>query len=169
MSIGVHEHAGRDCDEAWIRSIALRLRAGGIGLISATLNMQARPTNYCTIKPIFPGGYIPSLALTLLLMERRGLNLVSIKNRSSHYHRTVVQWLKNFEMNWERIRAIDPARFNDAFRRKCLIYRDGAAETFEAAREISDVLPRHVRQGACRRCRPALKASGSPSPRAMRW
>jgi cyclopropane-fatty-acyl-phospholipid synthase len=36
VSVGVHEHAGRDCNEEWIRSIAVTLRQGGIGLISAT-------------------------------------------------------------------------------------------------------------------------------------
>lgn len=33
VSIGVHEHAGRDCNEQWIKSIAMGLRPGGIGLI----------------------------------------------------------------------------------------------------------------------------------------
>ena len=136
VSIGVHEHAGRDCNASWIQSIARGLRPGGIGLISATFNMQARPTNYCTIKHIFPGGFIPSLAQTLLLMEKHGLNLLSIDNRTYHYHRTVEQWLKNFESNWERIRAIDPVRFSETFRRAWLFYLGGAAETFEAAREI---------------------------------
>jgi len=52
-SIGVHEHAGRDCNEQRIASIATELRPGGIGLISATFNMRKRPTNYCTIKHLF--------------------------------------------------------------------------------------------------------------------
>jgi cyclopropane-fatty-acyl-phospholipid synthase len=69
-------------------------------------------------------------------MERQGLNLLSIENRSYHYHRTVVHWLKNFETNWERIRSIDPTRFDEAFRRAWLFYLGGAAETFEAAQEI---------------------------------
>ena len=136
VSIGVHEHAGRDCNEQWIRSIAIGLRAGGIGLISATFNMKKRPTNYCTIKHIFPGGYIPSLAETLLLMEKYGLDVRSIENVSYHYHRSVNQWLKNFETHWERIHAIDPTRFNETFRRTWQFYLGGAAETFEAAQEI---------------------------------
>ena len=136
VSIGVHEHAGRNCNESWIRSIARGLRPGGVGLISATFNMQARPTNYCTIRHIFPGGFIPSLAETLLLMEKHGLNLVSIDNQSYHYHRTVEQWLKNFETHWERIHALDPVRFDERFRRAWVFYLSGAAETFEAAREI---------------------------------
>lgn len=136
VSIGVHEHAGRDCNEQWIASIARALRPGGIGLISATFNMRQRPTNYSTIKHIFPGGHIPSLAQTLIYMEKHGLNVRAIDNLSYHYHRTLEQWLKNLEANWERIRAIDPHRFSEKFRRTWLFYLGGAAETFEAAREI---------------------------------
>ena len=136
VSIGVHEHAGRDCNEQWVRSIATGLRPGGIGVISATFNTKKRPTNYCTIRHIFPGGYIPSLAETLLFMEKYGLDVRSIENRSRHYHRTVTEWLRNFETRWEQICAIDPARFGDKFRRTWLYYLGGAAETFAAAREI---------------------------------
>ncbi len=136
VSIGVHEHAGRDCNEQWIRSIAIGLRPGGLGLISSTFNMKKRPTNYCTIKHLFPGGYIPSLAETLILMEKYGLDVRAIENRSYHYHRTVDQWLKNFETHWEEIHAIDPVRFNEKFRRSWLFYLAGAAETFSAEREI---------------------------------
>ena len=136
VSVGVHEHAGRDCNEEWIRSIAIALRPGGIGLISATFNMKKRPTNYATIKHIFPGGFIPSLAETLILMEQYGLNVREIENRSYHYHRCVEHWLKNFELHWPQIQALDPARFDEKFRRAWLFYLAGAAETFEAAREI---------------------------------
>jgi len=136
VSVGVHEHAGRDCNEEWIRSIAIGLRPGGIGLISATFNMKKRPTNYATIKHIFPGGFIPSLAETLILMEKYGLNVREIENRSYHYHRCVEQWLQNFETRWPQIQALDPARFNEKFRRAWLFYLAGAAETFEATREI---------------------------------
>jgi len=136
VSVGVHEHAGRDCNEQWISSIADCLRPGGIGVISATFNMKKRPTNYATIKHIFPGGYIPSLAQTLILMEKHGLDVRAVENLSYHYHRTVEQWLKNFETHWEQIHAIDPVRFNEKFRRTWLFYLGGAAETFEAAREI---------------------------------
>jgi cyclopropane-fatty-acyl-phospholipid synthase len=54
VSVGVHEHAGRDCNAQWIRSIAIGLRPGGRGLVSATFNIRKQPTNYCTIKHIFP-------------------------------------------------------------------------------------------------------------------
>jgi cyclopropane-fatty-acyl-phospholipid synthase len=136
VSIGVHEHAGRDCNEQWIRSIAVALKPGGRGLVSATFNIRKRPTNYCTIRHIFPGGYIPSLAETLLLMEKYGLDVRAVENRSYHYHRTVEQWRSNFEARWDRIRALNPVRFNEKFRRCWLYYLAGALETFSAAREI---------------------------------
>ena len=136
VSVGVHEHAGRDCNEAWIRSIAIGLRSGGLGLISATFNMAKRATNYCTIKHIFPGGYIPSLAETLIFMEKHGLDVRAVENRSYHYHRTVDHWRQNLEARWEQIQALDPVRFNERFRRTWLFYLGGATETFEAAREV---------------------------------
>jgi cyclopropane-fatty-acyl-phospholipid synthase len=136
VSVGVHEHAGWDCNEQWIRSIAIGLRPGGIGLISSTFNIKKRPTNYCTIKHMFPGGYIPSLAETLLLMERYGLDVRAVENRSYHYHRTVARWRSNLETRWDRIRAIDPVRFDEKFRRCWLYYLAGALETFAATREI---------------------------------
>jgi cyclopropane-fatty-acyl-phospholipid synthase len=69
-------------------------------------------------------------------MEKYGLDVRTIENVSYHYHRSVDQWLRNFEANWEQIHAIDPVRFDEKFRRAWLFYLGGAAETFEAAREI---------------------------------
>ena len=69
-------------------------------------------------------------------MEKHGLDVRAIENLSYHYHRTVDQWLRNFESRWERIRAIDPVRFDERSRRAWLFYLGGAAETFEAAREV---------------------------------
>ena len=79
--------------------------------------------------------HLPSLAETLVLMEKHGLDVREVENRSYHYHRTVEQWLANFETHWERIRAFDPVRFGEKFRRTWLFYLGGAADTFEAVRE----------------------------------
>ena len=80
--------------------------------------------------------HLPSLAETLILMEKHGLDVREVENCSYHYHRTVEQRLANFETHWERIHALDPVRFTEKFRRTWLFYLGGAAETFEAAREI---------------------------------
>ena len=75
-------------------------------------------------------GHLPSLAETLILMEKHGLDMREAENCSYHYHRTVEQWLANFETHWERIRALDPVRFTEKFRRSWLLYLGGAAETY---------------------------------------
>lgn len=142
--------AGRDCNEQWIRSIAIGLRPGGIGLISATFNMKKRPTNYCTIKHIFPGGSIPSLAETLILMEKYGLDARAIENLSYHYQRSVEQWLKNFETHWERIHAIDPVRFNEKFRRTWLFYLGGRDRNLRGRTRDHQLLPHDIREGTFR-------------------
>ena len=125
VSIGVHKYAGRGCNEKWIRSIDIGPRPGGIGLISATLNMKKRPTNYCTIKHIVPGGYIPKLAETLVLTEKYGLDARAIENLSYHYHCSVTQRLKIFETHRKRIHAIDPVRLDEKIRRAWLFYLGG--------------------------------------------
>jgi len=59
----------------------------------------------------------------LVLLEKYGLDVRSVENRLRHYHRTVTEWLRNLENRREQIRAIDPARFNEKFRRIWLYYR----------------------------------------------
>lgn len=54
----------------------------GIGLIPATLDMKQRPNDYCKINHIFPGGYIPSLARTLIFINKDGVNVQAIDNLS---------------------------------------------------------------------------------------
>jgi len=60
------------------------------------------------LRHIFPGGYMASLAETPILIERCGLDVRAIENRSYHDRRTVNRWLRNFEEQCERIHAIDP-------------------------------------------------------------
>jgi len=119
----------------WIRSIAIGLRPGGRGLVSATFNIRKRPTNYCTIKHIFAGGYIPSLSETLLLMEKHGLDVRAVETALT----TITRPSSGGEAIWRPggiAYARYPARFNEKFRRCWLYYLAGALETFEATREI---------------------------------
>ena len=46
------------------------------------------------------------------------------------------QGIASIATHWDRIRAIEPVLFSEKFRRTLLFYLGGAAETFEAAREI---------------------------------
>lgn len=130
VSIGVYEHAGRNCQEAWIKSIAAALKPGGIGLISTTDYTAPFATELLTIKYVFPGGSVPTLPRALELLDANGLHVVDVEELSWHYQRTAEHWLAYFETNWPEIRTIDPARFNERFRRIWTYYLCGVIEGF---------------------------------------
>ncbi len=130
VSIGVYEHAGRNCQREWIRSIATALKPGGIGLISTTDYIDRFDTELLTIKYIFPGGSVPSLPRTLQLLDEHGLHVVDVEELSWHYQRSAEQWLTNFEAHWPEIQAVDHDRFTERFRRIWTYYLSGAIEGF---------------------------------------
>jgi cyclopropane-fatty-acyl-phospholipid synthase len=130
LSVGVYEHAGRYCQQSWIASIATALKPGGIGMISTTGFIARFPTEYLTIKHVFPGGSLPSLPRTLQLLEEHGLHVVDIEEMGSHYMRTAQEWLARFEAHWPEIRAIDPEIFDEHFRRVWTYYLSGVIENF---------------------------------------
>jgi hypothetical protein len=45
-----------DCQRDWIESIAVALKPGGINVLATTIYMENVPTEYLTIKYVFPGG-----------------------------------------------------------------------------------------------------------------
>lgn len=130
VSIGVYEHAGMDCQRDWIESIALTLRPGGIGVISTTSYMEHAPTEYLTIRYVFPGGQVPSLPMTLELMDEFGLHVVDVEDLSAHYQRTAEEWLNNLESKWAEIAAADRGTFTEKFRRIWIYYLSGVIENF---------------------------------------
>lgn len=136
VAVGLHVHAGCDRNGRWIASSACALRPGGVGLIPATFIMLKRPTNCATLKHIFPGGCIPSLVKTLILMEQHGLNAQATDKRAAHGHRTAQAGLLRLETRWDRIRSLAPAHFDEKFCSSGLSCLGGTAENFEVAREI---------------------------------
>lgn len=132
VSIGVHECAGKDCQRAWIESIAVALKPGGIGLISCCTNMNTHPDDYLINKYIFPGGYIPVLAQMLELLEEYGLTVVDTENLRLHYARTMEEWYRRFNEHWSEIQKIDPKIFTESFRKIWSVWLCGSFESFRA-------------------------------------
>jgi cyclopropane-fatty-acyl-phospholipid synthase len=130
LSVGIYEHAGMDCQRDWIEGIALALRPGGIGVLSTVTYMEHLPTEYLTIKYVFPGGHVPSLPLTLALMDECGLHVIDVEDLSAHYQRTAENWLKNFTTRWAEIQAANPSIFTEKFRRVWTFYLSGVIENF---------------------------------------
>jgi cyclopropane-fatty-acyl-phospholipid synthase len=140
VSIGVQEHAGKDCYRQWIDSIATALKPGGIGVVSTTSLMHRELTNSVITRNIFPGGHIPSLPLMLQIMDECGLALIEVENLWPHYQRTLEKWRENFETRWDSIHALNPSFFNERFRRRWQFYLEGTVENFSYALDLSHII-----------------------------
>ena len=133
VSIGVLEHAGRDQLSEVVKAHADFLKPGGLGMLHFIGHVGVRDTEFYIRKHVFPGGWIPSLAQAISEMERFGLEIVDIENLRRHYALTLDGWAERFERNWENIRKLNPARFNDRFYRIWRTYLVACAEMFRAS------------------------------------
>jgi cyclopropane-fatty-acyl-phospholipid synthase len=134
VSIGVLEHAGRDQIPEVVKAHADFLKPGGLGMLHFIGHVGMRDTEFYIREHVFPGGWIPSLAETITEMERNGLEVVDIENLRRHYALTLDVWSERFDRNWESIRAIDPHRFNERFRRVWRTYLYACAEMFRSSK-----------------------------------
>lgn len=132
ISIGVLEHAGRDQLEEVVRAHADCLKPGGVGVLHFIGHVGVFDTTFYIRKHIFPGGWIPSLAETIAAMERAGLEVLDIENLRRHYALTLDCWAQRFDAHWPEIQALDPALFNEYFRRKWRTYLYACAEMFRS-------------------------------------
>jgi cyclopropane-fatty-acyl-phospholipid synthase len=133
VSIGVLEHAGRDQLASVVKAHADFLKPGGLGMLHFIGHVGVRDTEFYIRKHVFPGGWIPSLAETIVAMEACGLEIVDIENLRRHYAHTLDAWTERFDRNWEKIHALDPKRFDERFRRIWRTYLVSCAEMFRSA------------------------------------
>jgi cyclopropane-fatty-acyl-phospholipid synthase len=140
VSIGVYEHAGRKHYREWLDSIAATLKPNCLGVISTTAKMRREMTDYLTLKYVFPGGNVPSLPHTLAAMRDRGLTMLDVENLWPHYARTAHCWLERLEREWPSIQKIDPAFFDERFRRIWTMYLSGISNTFRANLELVHIV-----------------------------
>ena len=133
ISIGVLEHAGRDQLENVIRAHARTMKPGGLGMIHFIGHVGHYPTEYFIRKHIFPGGWIPSLSQAINAMERCGLEVLDIENLRRHYALTLDAWAERFDEHWDDIESLNPARFDETFRRKWRTYLYSCAEMFRSS------------------------------------
>jgi cyclopropane-fatty-acyl-phospholipid synthase len=137
LSIGTLEHAGRDQLPEVVRAHAAALKPGGLGVIHFIGHVGTRDTELFIRKYIFPGGWIPSLAQAIDWMERCGLEVLEIENLRRHYALTLDAWGERFDRNWDAIHALDPHRFDEAFRRRWRAYLWSCAEVFRSTLNLN--------------------------------
>ncbi|MGC9196957.1 MAG: class I SAM-dependent methyltransferase [Syntrophobacteraceae bacterium] len=129
VSIGMFEHVGKWFIPAFMNKVARLLRKGGTGLLHTIAKEVESPTDDWTLRYIFPGGYIPSLAQTLRAMGRAGLCVLDVEGLRLHYAKTLDCWIANFERNVEGIRDM----FGESFVRMWRMYLNSASAGFKFA------------------------------------
>jgi cyclopropane-fatty-acyl-phospholipid synthase len=139
VSIGVHEHAGKDGNKAWIRSIATALKPGGIGVVTTTSLMHDQLANFSILKYVFPGGHTPSLPKTLKFMDDCGLSYSEIENLWPHYRKTMIEWRRRLDSHWPQIQTIDPNVFDEKFRRRWIFLLDSHMENLSFGLDLSHI------------------------------
>jgi len=137
VSIGVLEHAGRDQIDEVVKAHADFLKPGGLGMLHFIGHVGQYPTEFFIRDHVFPGGWIPSLTETLDAMDRYGLEIIDIENLRRHYVLTLEAWAERFDAHWDDIHRLNPARFDERFRRIWRTYLVGCAEMFRAGNGIT--------------------------------
>ena len=116
-----------------IAAHAAFLKATGLGMLHFIGHVGRYDTELFIHKHVFPGGWIPSLADVIVAMERCGLEVLDVENLRRHHAPTLDAWAERFERRWGEIHALDPARFDERFRRIWRAYLVGCAEMFRSA------------------------------------
>ena len=132
VSIGVLEHAGRDQLKAVVKAHADFLKPRGLGMLHFIGHVGVRNTEFYIRKYVFPGGWIPSLAEALAEMEACGLEILDVENLRRHYALTLDAWAERFDRRWAEITALDPAKFDERFRRIWRTYLYSCAAMFRS-------------------------------------
>ena len=130
VSIGTLEHAGRDQLADVVRAHADFLKPGGLGIMHFIGHVGRSDTELFIRENVFPGGWIPSLAEVIDAMADCDLEVVDIENLRRHYGLTLDAWAERFDRSWDRIRSLDPGRFDERFRRIWRTYLYACAEVF---------------------------------------
>ena len=132
VSIGVLEHAGPDELKNVVQAHADSLKPGGLGMLHFIGHVGVRDTEYYIREFVFPGGWIPSLAETIIAMEECGLEVVDIENLRRHYALTLDAWTERFDRHWSEIQSLNPKKYDERFRRTWRTYLVSCAEMFRS-------------------------------------
>jgi cyclopropane-fatty-acyl-phospholipid synthase len=123
VSVGMFEHVGRPHFRQFFACLRELLAADGVALLH-TIGRQTPPApiNVWIRENIFPGAYLPSLSQLVPIVEKLDLWLVDFENMRLHYAKTLNAWNRRFQANRERIRRLDPKRYDDRFCRMWEFY-----------------------------------------------
>lgn len=128
ISIGIMEHVGYKNYRTYMKCADKTLKDGGLAFIHTIGgNISATSTNAWSDKYIFPNGMIPSITQLGKAME--GLFVMEDwHNFGEHYDKTLMEWHKNFEAAWPKLKD----KYGERFRRMWNFYLLSSAGAFRS-------------------------------------
>ncbi len=130
VSVGMLEHVGYKNYKTFMEVAHRCLKDDGLLLLQTIGNNESTTTTDPFInKYIFPNGMIPSIKQLGGALE--GLFVLEdLHNLSVDYDKTLMAWYKNFDKNWEKIKA----KYGHRFYRMWTYYLLSCAGSFRARR-----------------------------------
>ncbi|KAJ6518727.1 S-adenosyl-L-methionine-dependent methyltransferase [Mycena sanguinolenta] len=136
ISIGVMEHIGLEFMGGWFKQMAWAMKPeNSFKVFTMTTVPDSRWAQYAgevdfIRKYIYPGGQLSSLRTLVDHIADAGLNLETVENIGPHYPRTLREWSRRFQLNFDgHIKAGLRKRHPDLgdeeieiFRRKWIYY-----------------------------------------------
>jgi cyclopropane-fatty-acyl-phospholipid synthase len=117
------EHVGRPHYRQFFARLKALLAEDGVALLHTIGRQQPpSPINVWIRQNIFPGAYLPSLSQLAPPLEKEDLWLTDLENLRLHYATTLNEWNRRFQMNRQRVRDLDPARYDERFCRMWEFY-----------------------------------------------
>ena len=132
VSVGMFEHVGVPHYAEYFGQVKTLLAPDGVALIH-TIGRAAPPstTNPWITKHIFPGGYVPALSEMAAAVEKSGLWPTDVEVWRLHYAQTLAHWLRRFDANIDKVRAL----YDDRFCRMWRYYLIASEMTFREGRQ----------------------------------
>ncbi len=128
VSVGMLEHVGYKNYKAYFNTINRTLKEDGIALIqSIGSNRSVTTTSAWIDKYIFPNGMLPSIKQIGDATEKQFI-IEDWHNFGHYYDYTLLEWYKNFTINWDKIKQ----DYNERFFRMWTYYLLASAASFRS-------------------------------------
>jgi cyclopropane-fatty-acyl-phospholipid synthase len=128
VSVGMFEHVGYKNYRTYMEVVARCLAEDGLFLLHTIGgNFSTTTTDPFVDKYIFANGMIPSVAQIGRASERLFV-VEDWHNFGSHYDKTLMAWLANFDAAWPQLQRA----YSERFRRMWRYYLAGSAANFRA-------------------------------------
>jgi cyclopropane-fatty-acyl-phospholipid synthase len=133
VSVGMVEHVGRECLDAYFSRAFALLRRGGLflnhGIAPLARGRDERATGFIA-RYVFPDGDLLAISHVLAAAERAGFEVRDVENLREHYTLTLRAWLANLERARDAAIAASDERTYRIYR----LYLAGSAEGFASGR-----------------------------------